>query len=209
MIVVTGSYSVKDPDSGQMLVDGAPDLVAGPNYVQQAIDGTFSGFGSIFVAVAILLFAFTSQVFFYYVATTNLIFLLGEQHNRIFEGLIKLGAVTIAFIGSVISADAIWAAGDIGYALLAWLNMFAVVLLTKTVRKVVVDYEDQRKAGIDPVFFPQKLGIRDADWWENEFIEKHPEYAEQAASHASPDAPATTSTSTPSGDAAPPHPHGG
>jgi AGCS family alanine or glycine:cation symporter len=209
MIVVTGSYSVKDPDSSQMLVDGAPDLVAGPNYVQQAIDGTFSGFGSIFVAVAILLFAFTSQVFFYYVATTNLIFLLGEQHNRIFEGLIKLGAVTIAFIGSVISADAIWAAGDIGYALLAWLNMFAVVLLTKTVRKVVVDYEDQRKAGIDPVFFPQKLGIRDADWWENEFIEKHPEYAEQAASHASPDAPATTSTSTPSGDAEPPHPHGG
>lgn len=120
--------------------------------------------------------------------------------------------MAIAFIGSVISADAIWAAGDIGYALLAWLSMFAVVLLTKTVRKVVVDYEAQRKAGIDPVFFPQKLGIRDADWWENEFIEKHPEYAEQAASYASPGTPATTSTttptSTPPGDATPPRPHG-
>lgn len=171
MIILTNSYNVTDPDGG-FIVEFAPGMVAGPNYVQQAIDTTFGGFGSIFVALAVLLFAFTSQVFFFYVATTNLIFLLGEKSNRFLEGIIKVGALAISFIGAVISADAIWAAGDIGYALLAWMNMFAVLLLTPVVRKIVRDYDAQRKAGVDPVFDPGKLDIKGAEWWETVFRER-------------------------------------
>ncbi|MDN6437958.1 MAG: alanine:cation symporter family protein [Corynebacterium nuruki] len=171
MIMVTGKYNVQDSGGG-FIVEGAPGTVPGPNYVQEAIDATFNGFGSVFVAVAVLLFAFTSQVFFFYVSMTNLIYLLGDRVNRLYEGAIKVGAVAIAFIGSVASADAIWAIGDIGYAILAWLNMIAVVLLTPVVRKIVRDYDAQRKAGVDPVFIPEKVGISDAVWWENEFRER-------------------------------------
>lgn len=180
MIMVTGSYNVQDP-AGGFLVEGAPGMIPGPNFVQQAIDSTFNGFGSIFVAFAVLLFAFTSQVFFYYVATTNLIFLLGEKRNRVLEGAVKIGALAIAFIGSVISTDAIWAIGDIGYALLAWMNMIAVVLLTPVVRRIVRDYDAQRKAGVDPVFTPGDLGITGATWWENEFLERRTSGADPAA----------------------------
>jgi AGCS family alanine or glycine:cation symporter len=172
-------------------------MIPGPNFVQQAIDSTFSGFGSIFVAFAVLLFAFTSQVFFYYVATTNLIFLLGEKRNRVLEGTVKIGALAIAFIGSVISADAIWAVGDIGYALLAWMNMIAVVLLTPVVRRIVRDYDAQRKAGVDPVFTPGDLGITGATWWENEFLERRASGADPAVT-ATAAAPAEDTPDDPS-----------
>lgn len=183
MIMVTGKYNVQDLDGG-FIVEGAPGMVPGPNFVQQAIDSTFNGFGSVFVALAVLLFAFTSQVFFYYVATTNLVYLLGEKRNRVLESIVKVGALAIAFIGSVISADAIWAAGDIGYAILAWLNMISVVLLTPIVHKIVRDYEKQRKAGVDPVFNPGELKISGAEWWETTFLE---ERAAAAATAGAPD----------------------
>lgn len=168
MIVNSGSYHVEDGKGG-FLVDGVPGVIAGPNFVQQAIDQTVPGWGSIFVASAILLFAFTSQIFFFYVASTNLIFLMGDRiagpKVKVCEGLTKVGALAISFGGSVVSADAMWAAGDIGYGMIAWINLVCVLLLMPVVRKVVRDYERQRKLGVDPIFDPTALGLEGADWW--------------------------------------------
>ncbi|GAB2738539.1 hypothetical protein GCM10027174_09740 [Salinifilum aidingensis] len=41
-------------------------------------------------------------------------------------------------------------------------------LLTPVVRKVIKDYDHQRRTGLDPVFDPNRLGIRGADYWEGE-----------------------------------------
>lgn len=179
MVVLTDSYHVKDA-AGNMMVDHVPGAIAGPNFVQHAIDSSLPGWGSVAVAIAILLFAFTSQVFFFYVATTNLIFLLGEKRSIFLENVVKVGALAISFIGCVITADAMWAAGDIGYGLLAWLNMAAVLLLTPKVRKIVNDYDRQRKAGLDPTFDPKALGIEGAQWWETVFAERQAKKAEAA-----------------------------
>ncbi|MFM9371912.1 alanine/glycine:cation symporter family protein [Streptomyces sp. Da 82-17] len=174
MIVITGAYHVKDP-AGGFLVNNVPGTVAGPNFMQEAIDTGLPGWGSVFVAIAILLFAFTSQVFFFYVASTNLVFLLGERRNRALEGVLKAGALGISFVGTVISAETMWAAGDIGYGLIGWLNMGCVLLLTPVVRKVIRDYDRQRRDGLDPVFDPERLGIGGADYWtENKVRETEP-----------------------------------
>lgn len=180
LIVTTGSYHVEDGQGG-FLVDGVPGVVAGPNFVQEAIDGTLPGWGPAFVATAVLLFAFTSQIFFFYVATTNLVFLLGERKNRFLETLLKIGALAISFTGSVINADVMWAAGDIGYGIIGWMNMVSVLLLTPVVRKVIRDYDRQRKLGIDPVFEPRALEIRGADWWEEPRTAEIPATAPVAA----------------------------
>lgn len=165
LIVLTGQYNVTDPDGG-LIVENVPGLVAGPNYVQAAIDTTFPGWGSVAVALAILLFAFTSQVFFYYVATTNLFFLLGERRSRAAENVLKIGALAISFFGCLVDAEAMWAAGDIGYGLIAWLNMTCLLFLTPVVLRIMRDYDRQLAAGLDPQFDPKALRIRNADWWE-------------------------------------------
>lgn len=126
-----------------MIVDQVPGTIAGPNVVQHAI--------------AILLFAFTSQVFFFSVATTNLVSLLGEKRNIFLGNVAKIGALAISLIGCVITADAMWAAGDIAHGFLAWLNRAAVILLTAKVRKIVNDYDRQCKEGLDPTFDPRLL----------------------------------------------------
>ncbi|MFC8097846.1 alanine/glycine:cation symporter family protein [Streptomyces sp. NPDC057363] len=163
-IVVTGAYNVKDP-SGGYLVEHVPGVVAGPNFMQEAIDTGLPGWGSAFVAIAVLLFAFTTQVFYFYAATTNVMFLFGERGNRFLEGALRLGALGISFVGAVVSADTMWAAGDIVLAFIGWLNMSCVLLLTPVVRKVIRDYDRQRREGIDPVFAPEQLGISNAEYW--------------------------------------------
>ena len=42
--------------------------------------------------------------------------------------------------------------------------MAAVLLLTPKVRKIVNDYDRQRKEGLDPAFEPKALGIEGAEW---------------------------------------------
>ena len=172
MIIVTDSYHVIDYIRGGYLVDNVPGMVAGPNFVQNAIELTMTGWGPTFVAVAVFMFAFTSQIFFFYVATTNLVFLLGEKSNVWLEWLLKLGALGISFTGAVVTADLMWAIGDIGYGLIAWVNLISVLIMTPIVRKVVNDYDSQVKRGLDPTFDPKALGISGALWWEENTFEK-------------------------------------
>lgn len=162
MICITNSYNVVH--EGRTIVEHLPGVKPGVAFTQAAVDTAISGFGSIFVAVALFFFAFTSMVAFYYIADTNLAFIRGRSGGWP-EWVLKAGAVGITFYGSVVSADAMWAIGDIGYGLLGWLNMLAIIALSGVVRKVMKDYDRQRRAGVDPVFDPQALGIENADYW--------------------------------------------
>lgn len=165
LIVATDSYDVVTSAGETIHTNLNEAIEVGPQYAQHAIDATLHGFGSPFVAVAIFLFAFTSQVAFFYIAQSNLQYLTGQKENRAATWILKLGALVISFIGGVVPAQAMWAAGDIGYATLGWINMVVLVLLSPIVIKVYRDYEKQRKAGLEPHFHPEKLGIRNADFW--------------------------------------------
>ena len=58
-----------------------------------------------------------------------------------------------------------WTLGDIGVGLMAWLNIVAILILQKPALVALRDYEQQKRQGIDPVFDPDALGIRNADLW--------------------------------------------
>ncbi len=70
------------------------------------------------------------------------------------------------FYGSIKTAALAWTLGDIGVGLMAWLNIIAILLLRKPAFKAFKDYEKQLKAGIDPVFSPKKLGIKNTEEWD-------------------------------------------
>lgn len=167
LIVSTNSYNVITPVGDVLHRGNIPeDLVTGGANAQAAIDTVIPGFGSAFVAVAIFLFAFTSQVAFYYIASSNLIFLTKEKVNNTALWVLKIGSLIISFVGGIISADMMWAAGDIGYVILGFINMISILLLLPVVIKVYKDFERQKKAKLDPVFDPIPLGIQGADFWE-------------------------------------------
>ena len=80
--------------------------------------------------------------------------------------ILLLGAV---FYGTVRTADLAWGLGDIGVGLMAWLNIVGILLLFvvgQPALRALKDYEEQRKAGVENFTFdPEKLGIKNADFW--------------------------------------------
>ena len=165
MLLITGQYNVQAPN-GAPIFTGVQGVAAGPGYVQTALENVMPGFGSIFVAVALLFFAFTTIVAYYYIAETNIAYINRTVHRPWLTFLLKIGIMAASVYGAVKTADLAWALGDIGVGLMAWLNIVAILLMQKTAFKCLRDYEAQKKAGKDPQFDPKALGIENAHYWE-------------------------------------------
>lgn len=163
MIIVTGSYNVATAD-GKTVVNHLDGVEAGPAYTQTALDTVGAGVGGPVVAIALALFAFTTLVAFYYICDTSLTYLL-RGTNRAATMVLKLVLLGMTFFGSVQAADLIWAIGDVGYASLAWVNLVCLLFMLKPALAALRDYDEQRRAGVDPTFDPVRLGIRHADYW--------------------------------------------
>lgn len=164
MLLITGQYNVEGPD-GTKMFEGIKGVAAGPGYAQTALENIMPGFGSIFVAVALFFFAFTTIVAYYYIAETNIAYINRATNRPWLRFLLKVGILAAVVYGTVKTADLAWALGDIGVGLMAWLNIIAIILLHKTAFACLKDYEAQKAQGKDPVFHPEALGIKNADYW--------------------------------------------
>ena len=164
MLLITGQYNVQAPD-GTPMFTGIQGVAAGPGYVQTALENIMPGFGSLFVAIALVFFAFTTIVAYYYIAETNIAYINRATSRPWMAFVLKLGIIAATFYGTVRTADAAWALGDLGVGLMAWLNIVAILLLRNVAFKCLRDYEAQKAQGKDPVFDPVALGIKNADYW--------------------------------------------
>lgn len=167
IILFTGSYNTIDENTGEYLVQNLQGVEEGPGYTQVAVDTVFSGFGSEIVAIAILFFAFTTIMSYYYIAETNLAYLLRDRYSRLASFILRILLLSATFYGSVKNAQVAWALGDIGVGVMVWLNLIAITLIAKPAFIALKDYEEQKKLGLDPVFNSTKLGIKNAEFWEN------------------------------------------
>lgn len=166
MLLITGQYNVQAPD-GSALFTGIAGVAAGPGYVQTAMENMMPGFGNAFVAIALFFFAFTTILAYYYIAETNIAYINRKVHRPLLILLLKLGIIAATVYGTVRSATLAWDLGDLGVGLMAWLNIIAIILMHKIAYVCLKDYETQKKEGKDPVFDPEKLGIKNADYWTN------------------------------------------
>ncbi|MDH3532792.1 MAG: alanine:cation symporter family protein [Gammaproteobacteria bacterium] len=170
MILITNQYYVEGVGgsiSGGMLA--ANVQANSPAFTQYALESVMGGFGRIFVAIALFFFAFTTLLAYYYIAETNVAYI---RRTFRFPGeltILKFGLMASVFYGTVRTADLAWGLGDIGVGLMAWLNIFAILILFfmgKPAIKALRDYEAQRNAGVtEYTFDPEALGIRNADFW--------------------------------------------
>lgn len=165
MILFTGQYNVTNADGG-FLAQNLPGVAAGSSYTQSAVDAHFPSLGAGFVAVSLLLFAGTTIIAYYYIAETNLSFLLrkGKQKTAVYRVAQAILLVSV-FYGSIKTAEAAWALGDLGVGIVAWLNLVAIILLRKPALKAFHDYEQQQKRGLDPLFEAKKTGIKNTTEW--------------------------------------------
>ena len=183
LILSTGAYRVFEGESsdGAVIAEGGilPEGVeVGPAFAQTGFDTLWNGAGASFIAISLAFFCITTIIAYYYMAETNLRFLLGKaatinvpflrgtvgsNTTMLLQALI-LVSVTI---GAVSTAADAWTLGDIGVGLMAWLNIIGIIILQQPAYKALWDYEKQKKQGLDPMFDPIALGIKNATFWEN------------------------------------------
>lgn len=169
MILACKTYNVFDA-SGNILIAAQGVQLGEPEveYTTAAI-GTLLGmeWGGIIISIAMFFFAFTTLMAYYYYAETNLVYLFGKgKMERVLIWLLRVGLVTMVFVGSLYEASVIWAIGDTGVGAMAWINVIAILLLSPKAFKALKSYERQKKEGKDPVFNPEEIGVKEAVYWD-------------------------------------------
>lgn len=169
MILFTGMYNVQEDDGkGTFIVEHLPGVEAGTAFTQHAVDAAFpiAGFGTIFVAFALFFFAFTTTMAYYYIAETNVAYLFDGKKQKIGVRVVQIVILLATYFGAVRPAAAAWVLGDIGLGIMVWVNVIAILFMAKPAVLALKDYEQQKRMGLDPVFDPQKVGIKNATFWE-------------------------------------------
>nr|WP_314276344.1 alanine/glycine:cation symporter family protein [uncultured Peptostreptococcus sp.] len=143
--------------------------LAGAPMVQESLKPIFGSFGPLFITIAMIMFAFTTLIGNLYYCETGLSYLNGNKKPS--DGFMKIFYVIaslVVFFGAIISMDAAWALADITMGLMALINIPCCVILGGVAIKALKDYEAQRKAGKEPVFHAQAIGLdpEELDYWE-------------------------------------------
>ena len=127
----------------------------GVQLTQMALDNEIGSGGSIYVAVAILFFAFSSIIGNYYYGEANLRYI---THNKVVMTIFRLMTGAMVMFGALASLDLAWSLADVCMGLMTICNLIAIVFLGKYAFRLLEDYLEQKRRGIkDPVFTKDKM----------------------------------------------------
>ena len=140
--------------------------IAGAVYVQNAIASTLGAAGPVFLAVAMMLFAFTTLLGNYSYCEGCLEFILHrsiKKHELLF---FRLFATAIVFIGAIANAGLVWDTADMLQGMIVVVNVPTILILGGTAIRCLNDYVASRKRGENPVFHAKNIGIKEeTDFW--------------------------------------------
>ena len=193
MILTMGTYNIQGTlPEGQYIVQNvaAGVEINSPAFTQMAMESVYGQFGNTFIAIAVFFFAFTTILAYYYIAEVNVAYLtrfISRGANRTGLFLVKVLIMVMVAYGGLNSAGYIWAIGDIGVGLMAWLNIVGILVIFFVARPTLTmlrDYEAQRKAGVKHYTFdPAKFGIKNAPYWEDRHLKQQQRMADQDPLH--------------------------
>ncbi|MGL5252083.1 MAG: alanine/glycine:cation symporter family protein [Moraxella sp.] len=179
MLIITGMYNVQDPtNKAAFLYNGVKGVSAGPGYVQTAMENIMPGFGSVFVAIALFFFAFTTIMAYYYIAETNIRYLARTLKLNWAIPVLKIVILLVVIYSCLKTADLAWALGDLGVGMMAWLNIIGILFLQKPAFAALRDYEAQIKQGKDPIYDARVHGIQNAEIWDEISAKYRKEFGE-------------------------------
>lgn len=139
----------------------------GITLTQNALESQIGSAAYIFIAIAILFFAFSSIIGNYYYGEANILFLTRKKWVLLVFRILSGGVMVM--LGALASLNVVWSFGEICMAILTLCNLVAIVLLGKYAFKLLADYRTQKKSGIKSPTFKKSLFPKlknDIDAWE-------------------------------------------
>jgi AGCS family alanine or glycine:cation symporter len=146
---------------GDVYVPGA-EAVDGVVLTQQSLVSHVGAWSQYFLSAAILMFAFSSIIYNYYLGENALTVFTDSDLSR---HILRIAIVCLVFLGaSAPGATAVFFFSDPMMGILAMVNLLAIAMLFPIGLRVLNDYRDQLKQGIEhPVFDPDKFPDLDID----------------------------------------------
>ena len=121
----------------------------GVRVTQEAMTVFFGGAGTYFVAIAMFFFAFTTILGNYSYAENNLLYLGGGKVGLF---VLRIAALAVIVWGVYSKVQLVWDAADAAMAVMASINLVAIVMLSGVVVKLTRDYDRQLQHGKSPTF---------------------------------------------------------
>ena len=141
--------------------------LTGIELTQAALSSQVGSWGGHLVALAILLFAFTSIIANYYYGESNLRFINDSKGVLI---TYRIAVLAMVVWGSTGSLPTVWNFADVAMGVMALINMVAICVLSNIVIQVLKDFDEQMDKGMTPVFnrgkFPFLDKTMDKDVWQ-------------------------------------------
>ena len=138
IVVLSSGYI--DLETG-LAVEGVNDATL----VAQAFGNVFGKAGEIFVAIAVLLFAFTTVLGWSQYGTRAVEYLFGEKSVKIYQVIFVLMIIS----GSVMTSTLAWDISDTFNGLMMMPNLVGVLALCPLVMKITKNYVDRNIKGKD------------------------------------------------------------
>ena len=137
------------------------------SYVQSCLHNTLGGFGPVFIAISMALFAFTTLIGNYSYCEGCLAFILKRDLTNVEAIIFRIVAAVIVLVGPVATASLAWNTADMMQGLMVLTNIPSILILSGVAAKALKDYTDQKKAGKEPVFKAANIGLDEdkVDCW--------------------------------------------
>ena len=128
--------------------------ISGVTLTQNALASHVGAWGGGFVSFALLMFAFSSIMYNYYLGENSLNF-FSEENKKLFN-VFRVLVLALIFWGSMQDLGTVFAFADVTMGLLAIVNLIGLVWMYKIGLRLLRDYDQQRRSGVQP-----KLRIED------------------------------------------------
>lgn len=131
-----------------------PEAITGIRLTQSAYNVDMGSFGSIFVAVCLFFFAFSTIIGWYFFGAQNVRFLFNGRGILIY----RLIAIAFVFGGALLHVDLVWQLADLFNGLMVLPNLLALWALNKLVVQKTEEFESLLAKGeLKEKISPSKL----------------------------------------------------
>lgn len=108
---------------------------------QKAFEQTFGHGGVVFLAVSLLIFAFTTIIGWYVFGEMNIRYLFPKKAVYVFRGIV----ICCIFSATIFRADLIWELADTFNGIMVIPNVIAIIILAPQVKKIYKRFLQRRK----------------------------------------------------------------
>ena len=138
----------------------------GAPWVQEALRESLGGFGPIFIAIAMVLFAFTTLLGNCFYCDNLLNYIHKGEPSKAFMKGFRLISALVVFLGAGMEVSMLWNISDVLMGVMALINIPVILILSNIALKALADYEKQMKAGVNPVFKAKNIDLKyETDCW--------------------------------------------